>query len=627
MEATRAPLGPQDRWSLNEGTHAKLYQVLGAHVHGEGTTFRVWAPSASRVAVVGDFDGWSEGVDLHGDDSGVWSGTIPGIGRGDVYKYRITGPGGGSPFDKADPFAFKAEVPPRTGSVVWDLSYLWTDGLWMDTRGEQNNISAPISVYELHLGSWRYEPGGYRAIAVQLADYMIALGFTHVELLPIMEHPFYGSWGYQSTGYFAATSRYGDPQDLMFLIEHLHSRGIGVFLDWVPSHFPSDAFGLAQFDGTHLYEHADPQQGYHPDWDSLIFNYGRHEVRSFLISSASFWLDVYHADGIRVDAVASMLYRDYSRKEGEWQPNVFGGRENLEAIDFLKQLNATVYGEHPDIVMTAEESTAFPGVTSPVDAGGLGFGEKWDMGWMNDTLDYISRDPMYRSHHHSELSFRMVYAFNENFTLPLSHDEVVHGKGSILAKQPGDRWQQFAGLRLLYGYQWAQPGKKLLFMGGEFGADGEWNHEQELDWASSSTEGHVGVQRFTADLNALLTSTPALFELDNDPAGFRWVIGDDAASSVYAFLRVSDDGDPLLFVANFTPVVRSNYRIGVPVAGAWDEMLNSDDLLYGGSGVMNGTVIADEISTHGYDQSLELALPPLAAIFLKPEAKRVSRRS
>jgi 1,4-alpha-glucan branching enzyme len=603
---------------MNEGTHSKLFQVLGAHVGQGGTTFRVWAPSASRVMVVGEFDGWGEGVDLYGDDSGVWSGSIPGVGHGDVYKYRITGPNGGAPFDKADPFAFKAEEPPRTGSIVWDLSYTWDDAGWMRTRGERNSLNAPISIYELHLGSWRYEPGGYRAIADQLADYMTELGFTHVELLPIMEHPFYGSWGYQSTGYFAATSRYGDPQDLMFLVEHLHNRGIGVFLDWVPSHFPNDAFGLAQFDGTHLYEHADPQEGYQPDWDSLIFNYGRHEVRSFLLSSAMYWLDTFHADGIRVDAVASMLYRDYSRKEGEWKPNVFGGRENLEAIEFLKQLNTTAYGEHPDILMTAEESTAFAQVTAPVDAGGLGFGEKWDMGWMNDTLDYISRDPMYRSHHHSELSFRMVYAFNENFTLPLSHDEVVHGKGSLLAKQPGDRWQQFAGLRLLYGYQWAQPGKKLLFMGGEFGADSEWNHEQELDWASSSEHDHAGVQRFVADLNALLTSTPALFELDNDPAGFRWVIGDDAASSVYAFLRMSASDEQLLFVANFTPVVRTGYRVGVPVSGAWDEALNSDDLRYGGSGVTNGSVTTDDVSTHGYDHSLELTLPPLAALFLKP---------
>ena len=595
-----------------------LHHVFGAHVGPDATTFRVWAPSAIRVAVVCDLGGWTEGIDLHGDDSGVWSGTIPGIGHGDVYKYRITGPTGGTPFDKADPVAFKAEEPPRTGSVVWDISYEWGDGAWMDSRAERNGLNAPISIYELHLGSWRYEPGGYRAIAVQLADYVVDLGFTHVELLPIMEHPFYGSWGYQCTGYFAATARYGDPQDLMYLIDHLHSRGVGVILDWVPSHFPSDTFGLARFDGTHLYEHSDPQQGYQPDWDSLIFNYGRHEVRSFLISSAMHWVDTYHADGIRVDAVASMLYRDYSRKAGEWQPNVFGGRENLEAIDFLKQLNTTVYGKHADIVMAAEESTAFPQVTAPVDAGGLGFGEKWDMGWMNDTLDYISRDPMYRSHHHSELSFRMVYAYNENFILPLSHDEVVHGKGSLLGKQPGDRWQQFAGLKLLFGYQWAQPGKKLLFMGGEFGAENEWNHEQELDWASSTSDDHLGVRHFVGDLNKLFTAVPALYELDNDPAGFRWVIGDDAASSVYAFLRISSEGEPLLFVANFTPVARSGYRIGVPYAGEWAEVLNSDDLRFGGSGVVNTVLMTDDLSTHGYDQSLELTIPPLAAVFLVP---------
>jgi len=587
-------------------------------VEPEGTTFRVWAPSASRVAVVGDFNEWVEGADLHRDDSGVWTGTISGVGHGDVYKYRITGAGGDTPFDKADPLAFKAEEPPRTGSVVWDLSYPWDDGNWMASRGERNGPDVPMSIYELHLGSWRYEPGGYRAIAVQLADYVTDLGFTHVELLPVMEHPFYGSWGYQITGYFAATSRYGEPQDLMYLIEHLHGRGIGVILDWVPSHFPSDAFGLAEFDGTHLYEHADPQRGYQPDWDSLIFNYERNEVRSFLISSAMHWLDIYHADGIRVDAVASMLYRDYSRSEGEWQPNVHGGREHLEAIDFLRQLNTAVGAEYADVIMTAEESTAFPQVTGPVDAGGLGFDAKWDMGWMNDTLDYISRDPLYRSQHHSQLSFRSLYAYSENFILPLSHDEVVHGKRSLLAKQPGDRWHRFAGLRLLLGYQWAQPGKNLLFMGGEFGAESEWNHEQELDWASASSEGHVGVQRFVTDLNALLTSTPALSDLDNDPEGFRWVIGDDAASSVYAFLRLSAEGDPVLFVANFTPVVRSGYRIGVPVAGSWDEVLNSDDVRYGGSGVTNESVLADDISTHGHDQSLELTIPPLAAIFLRP---------
>ena len=610
-------MSDDDRWAFNEGTHADLASVLGSHLDGDGAIFRVWAPSAARVMVIGEFSDWSDGIDLAPDPSGVWNGYIDGVEHGTVYKYRITGPSG-EIFDKADPVAMKAEEPPRTGSLVWDSGYQWNDDAWMAERGEKNSLNAPISIYELHLGSWRYEPGGYRAIAIQLAEYMKELGFTHVELLPVMEHPFYGSWGYQGTGYFAATSRFGDPQDLMYLIDHLHQSGIGVILDWVPSHFPSDAFALARFDGTHLYEHADPKEGYHQDWDSLIFNYGRHEVRSFLLSSAMHWLGAYHADGIRVDAVASMLYRDYSREPGEWVPNIYGGRENLEAISFLQLLNTTAYARHPDIQMFAEESTAFAQVTAPVDAGGLGFGEKWDMGWMNDTLQYISRDPIHRTFHHSELSFRMVYAFTENFTLPLSHDEVVHGKGSLLSKQPGDRWQQFAGLRLLYGYQWAQPGKKLLFMGGEFGVPDEWNHEQELDWTLLAYDEHRGMKDWVSDLNALLTSTPALSDLDNDPTGFRWIVGDDAANSVYAFLRFADDGSPLLFVANFTPIVRQNYRIGVPSAGVWLEAANSDNLRYGGSGVMNESVETDPISTHGHDQSIEVNLPPLGAIFLKP---------
>ena len=606
-----------DRWSFNEGTHAGLSNVLGAHPTDSGTVFRVWAPSARRVELIGEPTGWADGADLAPDTSGVWSGSVPGFGHGDVYKYRITG-ADGSVVDKADPVGFKTEEPPRTGSVVWDLSYEWSDDTWMANRGTRNSINAPISIYELHLGSWRYEPGGYRAIAHQLAEYVTNMGFTHVELLPVMEHPFYGSWGYQSTGYFAPTARYGDPQDLMFMVDHLHQAGIGVLIDWVPSHFPNDEHGLAKFDGTHLFEHDDPRQGYHPDWDSLIFNYGRHEVRSFLLSSAMYWLDRYHADGIRVDAVASMLYRDYSRQAGEWIPNEFGGRENLEAISFLQQLNTTAYTDHPGIQMFAEESTAFPQVTAPVDVGGLGFGEKWDMGWMNDTLRYVERDPIYRVHHHSDLSFRMVYAFNENFTLPLSHDEVVHGKGSLLAKQRGDRWQQFAGLRLLFGYQWSQPGKPLLFMGGEFAANEEWNHESELDWNLLVFEEHQGVQRWVADLNSMLTSQPALYELDNDPAGFRWVVGDDAANSVYAYLRLSTEGSPLLFVANFTPVVREHYQVGVPVAGEWTELVNSDDLRYGGSGVVNGVVTAGTTSTHGYDQSLSLTIPPLGVAFFAP---------
>ncbi len=617
MHAVSSPLPDDDRWSFNEGTHTGLFRVLGAHPHAASTIFRVWAPSASRVELISEATGWGEGIDLAPDPSGVWSGDVPGIGHGDVYKYRVTSQDGHA-VDKADPFAFRAEEPPRTGSVVWDLDYEWADGEWMATRGAHNGLEAPISIYEVHLGSWRYEPGGYRAIAHQLADYVTDAGFTHVELLPVMEHPFYGSWGYQTTGYFAPTSRYGDPQDLMFLIDLLHQRGIGVILDWVPSHFPSDEHGLALFDGTHLYEHADPRQGYHPDWDSLIFNYGRYEVRSFLLSSANFWLDRYHADGIRVDAVASMLYRDYSRQAGEWIPNEFGGRENLEAIAFLQQLNRVCFGEHPGIQMFAEESTAFPQVTAPIESGGLGFGEKWDMGWMNDTLQYVERDPIYRSHHHSELSFRMVYAFNENFTLPLSHDEVVHGKGSLLAKQPGDDWQKFAGLRLLLAYQWSQPGKKLLFMGGEFGVWEEWNHEQELDWPLLSHEPHRGMAAWVAELNGTMRSHAALHELDNDPSGFRWVVGDDAANSVYAYLRLAADGSPVLFVANFTPAVREDYRIGVPRGGTWTELANSDDLRFGGSGVTNGDVEADEESTHGYDYSVSLTLPPLGAVFLGP---------
>ncbi len=618
MIATPDPLSDLDRWALNEGTATRLSGVLGAHLGEDATTFRVWAPSASRVEVIGDFTGWVDGVDLHPDGSGVWHGAISGVEKGAVYKYRITGPDGGAPFDKADPCGSWSEEPPRTGSIVWDRDHPWGDADWMAKRGPHNALDAPMAIYEVHLGSWRYEPGGYRALAHQLVDYVAEMGFTHVELLPVMEHPFYGSWGYQTTGYFAPTARYGEPQDLMYLVDHLHQAGIGVILDWVPSHFPSDAFGLAMFDGTHLYEHADPQEGYHPDWDSLIFNYGRHEVRSFLLSSAMMWLDDYHVDGIRVDAVASMLYRDYSRKAGEWVPNIHGGRENLEAISFLQQLNTTVFREHPDVQMFAEESTAFAGVTAPVDVGGVGFGQKWDMGWMNDTLRYVARDPIHRSHHHHELTFRMVYAYNENFTLPLSHDEVVHGKGSLLGKQPGDRWQQFAGLRALYGYQWSQPGKALLFMGSEFAVNDEWNHEQELDWGLLGLAEHRGVRDWVSDLNAFLVEHRSMFELDNDPAGFRWVVGDDAANSIYAYLRLARDGSPVLFVANFTPIVRHDYRVGVPIGGTWSEALNSDDMAYGGSGVVNGDIESDAVSTHGYDQSLNLTIPPLAAAFYVP---------
>ena len=611
------PLTDDDRWSFNGGTHTSLYDVLGSHVGPDGTEFRVWAPSASRVEVIGNFNSWTDGWALNPDSSGIWSGFIPDLGHGDVYKYRIVPADGGLPFDKADPHAFKSEEPPSTASVVWDLAYEWNDEEWLATRGAVNSLDAPISIYELHLGSWRYEPGGYRAMAHQLADYIKETGFTHVELLPVMEHPFYGSWGYQVTGYYAATSRYGTPQDLMYLIDHLHQNGIGVILDWVPSHFPKDSHGLGMFDGTHLYEHSDPKEGYHPDWDSLIFNYDRFEVRSFLLSSALFWLDKYHADGLRVDAVASMLYRDYSREDGEWIPNEFGGRENLGAISLLRLINRAAYARFPDIQMYAEESTAFPAVTHPTYTGGLGFGQKWDMGWMNDTLEYIARDPVHRRHHHSELSFRMVYAFNENFTLPLSHDEVVHGKGSLLRKQPGDRWQQFAGLRLLFAYQWAQPGKKLVFMGGEFGVDDEWNHEQELDWSLAQYDEHSGITKWVTDLNSLLRTNPALHQRDCEFNGFEWIVG---ANSVYAFLRKDHQDNPLLFVANFTPVVRHDYRLGVPIGGEWVEVLNGDDIPYGGSGILNpGPLLTSAERTHGFEQTLSITVPPLTGVFLAPK--------
>ncbi len=514
---------------------------------------------------------------------------------------------------------FASEEPPRTASRIWDLAYDWGDGDWMESRAVRNAHDAPISIYEVHLGSWRYEPGGYRALAHQLADHLDATGFTHVELLPVMEHPFYGSWGYQTLGYFAPTARYGTPQDLMYLIDLLHQRGHGVLLDWVPSHFPTDAHGLARFDGTHLYEHADPRLGFHPDWESAIFNYDRHEVRSFLLSSARFWLERYHADGLRVDAVASMLYRDYSRKAGEWIPNQYGGNENLGAIDFLQEMNRRVYLHHPDVLTVAEESTAWPGVSKPTDGGGLGFGFKWDMGWMNDTLDYFGEDPVHRRHHHGQLTFRMIYAFDENFVLPLSHDEVVHGKGSLLSRQPGDRWQQLAGLRLLYGYQYGLPGKKLLFMGDELAMEDEWNHEQELPWGLLAEAGHAGVAAWVGRLNELYRAEPALHRVDSDPAGFSWLIGDDADNSVLAFLRHAPGERSVLVVGNFTPVPRSAYRIGVPHAGTWVELANGDDPAFGGSGLLNGSVETDDVTAHGHETSLTITVPPLAVCFLAPD--------
>ncbi|HZD18778.1 MAG TPA: 1,4-alpha-glucan branching protein GlgB, partial [Actinomycetota bacterium] len=541
------------------------------------------------------------------------------------YKYRVASRHGGHAVDKADPYAVHAETPPRTGSIVWPLDHDWGDGAWMEARGERQRLDAPVSIYEVHLGSWRRVPEqedrplSYREIAEPLADHAERLGFTHVEFLPLMEHPFYGSWGYQTTGYFAPTSRYGTPQDLMHLIDHLHRRGIGVILDWVPSHFPNDEHGLAFFDGTHLYEHADPRLGFHPDWKSAVFNYGRNEVRSFLISSALHWLSTYHVDGLRVDAVASMLYRDYSREEGEWIPNEFGGRENLEAIDFLRQLNHEIYRVHPDVQTYAEESTAWPMVSRPTYIGGLGFGFKWDMGWMHDTLQYFSRDPIHRKHHHNELTFRALYAGSENYVLPLSHDEVVHGKGSLVSKMPGDEWQKMANLRALFGYMYAQPGKKLIFQGGEIAQWREWNHDGSVDWHLLQGRFHSGMKRWLSDLNRMYAAEPALHERDGDPSGFEWIDANDNDGSVLSFIRkAASNDDQILVACNFTPIVRHNYLIGVPREGAWEELLNSDADAYAGSGSGNmGRVEALPVSMHGRPVALNLTLPPLGVVFLK----------
>jgi 1,4-alpha-glucan branching enzyme len=619
-------LSDDDLHLFNEGSHLRLYDHLGAHLQEGGAAFAVWAPNASSVHVIGDWNGWDKGsqaLQARGS-SGIWEGFVKGVGQGAKYKFHIEGRSG-SRVDKADPLAFHTETPPRTASVVWDLAYRWGDSRWMQERAPRSALDAPISIYELHLGSWRRipeegnRPLSYREMAAPLCEYLRRLGFTHVEFLPVMEHPFYGSWGYQTTGYFAPTSRYGRPQDLMYLIDQLHQAGVGVILDWVPSHFPSDEMGLANFDGTALYEHADPREGFHPDWKSFIFNYGRHEVRSFLLSSAMFWLDRYHADGLRVDAVASMLYRDYSRKQGEWVPNVHGGRENLEAIQFLQRLNIEAYGRQQGVQTYAEESTSWPGVSRPIWLGGLGFGFKWDMGWMHDTLDYMQHDPVHRRFHHHALTFRGLYAFHENFVLPLSHDEVVHGKGSLLGKMSGDEWQKRANLRLLFSNQWSIPGKKLLFMGCEFGQGREWSHESSLDWHLTTDADHAGLQRLVTDLNHLYRREPALHELDTQASGFEWVDANDSNQSVTTYLRKDRKGEPILVVLNYTPVVRAGYRVGVPRGGEWRELLNSDAAIYGGSGVGNwGAVQAQPIASHGRPQSLELKLPPLGALFLKP---------
>jgi 1,4-alpha-glucan branching enzyme len=623
-------LTDHDIYLFKEGRHFRLYEKLGAHPAADraGVHFGVWAPNAARISVVGDWNDWTPDADPlqpRADGSGIWQGLREGVQHGARYKYHITSRQGGYRVAKGDPFAFRWETPPHTASIVWDLVYPWGDGEWMETRGRHNALDAPCSIYEVHLGSWRRvleeenRPLTYHELAHRLADYVLEMGFTHVELLPVMEHPFYGSWGYQSVGYFAPTSRFGSPQDFMYFVDHLHQRGVGVILDWVPSHFPGDEHGLSFFDGTHLFEHQDPKLGFHPEWRSYIFNYGRHEVRAFLGSSALFWLDRYHIDGLRVDAVASMLYLDYSRKDGEWIPNRFGGRENLDAITFLRSLNEAVYRDHPDVQTMAEESTAWPMVSRPVYLGGLGFGMKWNMGWMHDTLAYMGRDPIHRRHHHDQLTFSIWYAFAENFVLPLSHDEVVYGKGSLLGRMPGDRWQRFANLRSLFGYMWAHPGKKLLFMGGEFGQWNEWNHDTSLDWHLLEHAAHGSVRRWVGDLNATYRREPALHARDFDPAGFAWVVVNDWEESVIAFVRKSrDEADTVLVLCNFTPIPRHNFRVGVPHGGHWRELLNSDATIYGGSGQGNlGGVDATPVPSHGYHHSLTLTIPPCAALYLK----------
>jgi 1,4-alpha-glucan branching enzyme len=611
----------EDSYLFNEGTHRNLGDRLGCTVlETGGARFAVWAPNARSVEVIGDFTGWIGGVALAPiGSSGVWSGVVASAARGDVYKYRIV-TGAGVTVERADPVAIRSELPPRTGSVVWSLQYSWGDHAWMARRGAVPAHRAPISIYEIHLGSWRRDPDrpgevlSYAEIVDDLIAHVHRTGFTHVELLPIMEHPFYGSWGYQVTSFFAPSARYGTPEDLMGFIDALHQADIGVILDWVPSHFPADAFALGRFDGTALYEHADPRQGWHPDWDTFIFNYGRHEVRSFLLSSAEEWLGRYHADGLRVDAVASMLYLDYSREPGEWLPNANGGRENLDAVGFLRQLTTSAYGDHPGVMIVAEESTAWPGVSRPVEYGGLGFGFKWDMGWMHDTLEFIERDPVHRSWHFDELSKRGLWAFSENYVLALSHDEVTHGKGSLLSKMPGDDWQRFANLRLLYGYQFTQPGKKLLFMGQEFGQWSEWDHDTSISWDLLNWSPHEGVLRWVADLNALYRNEPSLYELDTEPAGYR-VVDLDGPAALIAYERFAPDRPPLLAVCNFTPISRVR-TFEVSHAGPWVERLNSDAGEYGGSGVGNaGGVLAE-----GRDDGsgvVTLVAPPLSCIVLQ----------
>ncbi|MCD8740259.1 1,4-alpha-glucan branching protein GlgB [Mucilaginibacter roseus] len=613
------------------GKHYKLYEKFGSHVveHNGvvGTYFAVWAPNAQYVSVIGNFNGWNRGSHqllVRWDSSGIWEGFIPNVGVGETYKYFIKS-SSGEELEKSDPFALRWELPPHTASIVADTYYEWTDKQWMSTRREHNALDKPYSVYEMHVGSWARNPESpdeflsYTQLGDKLVPYLKDMGFTHVEFMPIMEHPYYPSWGYQVSGYFAASARYGTPQQLMELIERLHNEGIGVILDWVPSHFPGDAHALYRFDGSHLYEHADTRKGYHPDWKSYIFNYGRNEVKAFLISNALFWLDRYHADGLRVDAVASMLYLDYSRNHGEWEPNIYGGNENLEAISFLKEFNEAVYAHFPDVQTIAEESTSFTGVSKPTFLGGLGFGMKWMMGWMHDTLKYFANDPVYRKYHHGQITFSTIYAFTENFMLPFSHDEVVYGKQSMLNKMPGDEWQKFANLRLLYSYMFTHPGTKLLFMGGEFGQGREWNYQYSLDWHVLQYDCHQGIKETVKALNHIYRSEPALYEKAFDWSGFEWVDGGNATDSVLVYARKGHDpANEIIVILNMTPVVRENYRIGLPASGTWQEIFNSDAHAYWGSGsTTNSQVQTEAVAWHGKPQSASLSLPPLGAIYLK----------
>jgi 1,4-alpha-glucan branching enzyme len=622
-----------DLYLLAEGTHHRAYEKLGAHLSERngrrGVQFAVWAPNAERVSVIGDFNRWDSATDvLQPSSAGIWEGFVVGIGSGAVYKYHIESRDRRYAVDKADPYGFAAEIRPSTASRVWNLQgYSWLDQSWMTNRAKNNSLNSPISTYEVHLGSWKRVPEEgnrwltYREMAPLLADYVHDAGFTHVEFLPIMEHPFDGSWGYQIIGYFAPTSRFGTPSDFMYLVDYLHQQGIGVILDWVPAHFPKDEAGLGYFDGSHLYEHSDPKQGEQPDWNTFVFNYGRNEVQNFLINNALFWFDKYHIDGLRVDAVASMLYLDYGKREGQWIPNRYGGKENIDAINFLRAVNERVYEAFPDVIMIAEESTSWPQVSRPTYLGGLGFGYKWNMGWMHDMLDYMSQDPVFRSYHHSEITFSLVYAFTENFVLPFSHDEVVYGKGSMLRKMPGDDWQKFANLRLLYGFMFGHPGKKLLFMGDEFGQWSEWNHDASLEWNLLNDPRHAGMRRWVRDLNTLYRGQAALHEFDSNPAGFEWVDCKDSQRSVISFLRRGQrPEDQILFVCNFTPVVRETYRVGVPLEGAWKEILNSDAPLYGGSGQGNfGSLSTIPLPIHGRPFTLNMRLPPLGVIAFQPD--------